>query len=64
MDKLTYQCAVCGKGIDERPDDPRLIGSFVLPGREIPMDEFFFHRSCLASVLDPSTPLGEVFEVD
>jgi hypothetical protein len=64
MDDLTYQCAVCGQAIDERQGDTRLIGTFVLPGREISMDEFFFHRSCLASVLHPTTPLGEVFEID
>lgn len=64
MEHLAYRCAICAEAIDDRSDDPRVIGSFVLPGREIPMDEYYFHRTCLSASLHASTPRGELFEVD
>jgi hypothetical protein len=58
VDELKYQCAVCGQTIEDR----RLIGTVIKAGQEIPMSEFYFHRSCLASVLHPSVSGEEVFD--
>ena len=62
-DDLTYQCALCGDTIDERPGDPRIDVCAFRPGLDS-TQTLFFHRSCLTSVLHKSVPLGELFEAD
>jgi hypothetical protein len=63
VDELTYQFAICREAVTERRGDGRLAARIVRPDH-LAMQELFFHRSCLASALHESVPLGEVFEID
>ncbi|MFE2852035.1 hypothetical protein ACFXJO_13005 [Streptomyces lavendulae] len=60
MNELTYSCAICARDLSR--SDAEFIQLTATRPDWIEMQQFYVHASCLASKLDPSVPLGELFE--
>lgn len=60
MEPTTYTDAICGETLTEGLDDILVVTVSRRGGAA--RQEFFAHRDCLARVIRPDVPLGEVFE--